>query len=86
MSHGGLSTAKVWITGFSISAITIIMYAMFAKFNFYLRTVMKGLNAPQAVQNTLNNEYNWAFIIIAAGGIIIPILWTFFREKREREY
>ncbi len=83
---GGLSTAKIWIMGFSISAISIIMYSMFSKLQYYLSNWAINSNvASVAIERTNLNTYNWCFIIVGAGGIIIPILWTFWRERRERE-
>jgi hypothetical protein len=83
---GGLSTAKIWIIGISITAISVIMYNMFSKLQYYLSDWAINTNvASVSTQMTLNAEYNWAFIITGVGGIVIPILWTFWREGRERE-
>lgn len=86
MTEGGLSYAKMWGTGITISAFSFIMYSMFAKLIYKIGYEMKLLHAPQAVQESLIDSFNWGFIIIGAGGILIPLFWTFLREMREREY
>lgn len=80
------SLSGVWITGIVSSAICFMMYIMFAKFQLLLSQTMIGLNAPAATQAQLNWEYNTGFLIMGIVSLLIPALWTFWKEKRSQEY